>query len=934
MTDSTIALNDPGLVWIVQQGTVDLFLAPADLTAPTAWMHVGRVGDGGYIPGCAPVESSMLIARPTPGSDVSAVSMAEMAHTDVATIAAGIDPLLSSLALALATQARPLSFELLDDAQVVTIGATGCGSISAGVRWLVSVEGDATLHRWGTQTSVELNRWVTPADWIEATGETACRTVDTADLDADIFDIVGVELTAWLTRAVGYRVELDELERERTRQRALSDQRLTGEAQHLLAEVMSGVDDNGADTADSDPAFAAVSLVGNLLGIQAKHASSADLSRRTDPVSAVVQASHVRERTVRLEANWYKKDVGPLVGFLKANMQPVCLRRKRRGYVIDDPVAGTTSAVNAETNRELYFEARMLYAPLPEHNLNGWGLLRFGAIGSGGDVITLGLTGLLVAVLGLSTPILTGRILGTLVPSADRHQITQWSVVLIAVAFVIATVSVVQNFAALRLEGRVDMYAQAGIWDRLMSLPTTFFRRNSIGELSAASLGVNGIRDLMSGLAVQSLLAFIMALANLGLMIYYDATLGLLAFVVILAGAALSVKIGLDQVKVQRTANDQLNALSSTTFQLMSGMAKLRVAAAEDRAFSYWSHEFVGLRQLMIRTRSIQNRLLVFNAGYLVIAPALVFAYIGLVRNGDFPVSTFLSFNVAFLLLLAATLRLTGTGITLLNAVPMFEKLKPILDSQPEILSDDEDPGELLGKIEVRNLNFSYEEGLPPVLTGISLIAEPGEFVAIVGPSGCGKSTLLRMLLGFETPTNGSVLFDGQHLESLDVGAVRRQCGVVLQQGQLFAGDILSNIIGSSTYTVEDAWEAAEMAGMKADIEHMPMGMNTLLSEGASTLSGGQRQRLMIARAFISRPRIVFFDEATSALDNETQAIVTESMRQMNATRIVIAHRLSTIRDADRIVVIEAGRLVQNGTYDELIEQDGLFKSLAKRQIA
>jgi len=394
------------------------------------------------------------------------------------------------------------------------------------------------------------------------------------------------------------------------------------------------------------------------------------------------------------------------------------------------------------------------------------------------------------------------------------------------------------------------------------------------------------------------------------------------------------VKIGTDQVHVQRQVNEMMNDVSSTTFQLMSGIAKLRVASAEERAFAYWSRLFADFRRRSFLARRIQNRLVVFNAGYAIVAPAIIFAAIGIIRGGDFPVPTFLTFNVAFLLFLSSTLQLTGTGITLLNVIPMFEKLQPILQSRPEVRSDLADPGELRGRLEVSRLTFAYEAGQPPVLHDVSFSAEPGEFVALVGPSGCGKSTLLRMLLGFETPDSGSIQYDGQDLRTLDVGAVRRQCGVVLQQGQLFAGDILSNIVGSSTFTVEDAWEAAEMAGMREDIEHMPMGMNTLLSEGASTLSGGQRQRLMIARALLARPRIIFFDEATSALDNRTQSIVTESMRRLNATRIVIAHRLSTIKDADRIVVLEGGRVMQMGTYDELITQEGLFRSLASRQIA
>lgn len=930
---STVSLDDETHALLVLSGSVDLFVTPVDLARPVAWFNAGRVGPGSIIPQVSPVDDSMLVARPTPGAEVVRIAVADLVEVEHEVLGAALDPVLLALGYAVSTEFHPRDATLLDRPKV-TIGVSNSATVSHSPRWIISVDADSIVNRWGSETPHSQTIWITPVDWLNVPSGATCITASSASLGPALLPAVQSDMSRWLHAAVNQRRQLDVIESERTRSRAHADKALEQKAEIELARVLAGTDERRARLIDADPAYAAVALVGDLLGFSTSPARAADISRRTDPVSAVVRASHLRERTVRLEGGWFKNDVGTLVGFLKEGMRPVVLRRSGSTYIIDDPSTHTIRAVDEVTNMEIYFEARMLYAPLPEESVSGLNLLKFGLAGSRGDVIALGSTGLLIALLGLLTPILTGRILGTFVPRAAREEISQWSIILIAVAFVIAALSTVQNLAALRLEGRIDMNAQAGIWDRLMALPTPFFRRNSIGQLAAASLGVNGIRDAMSGLAVQSVLAFIMGLANLGLMLYYDVILGLIALIVVGFGAAVSVKIGTDQIRVQRTVNDAMNEASSTTFQLMSGISKLRVASAEERAYAYWSRQFADLRRKSYTARRIQNRLVVFNAGYAIIAPGLIFAFIGLVRDGVFPVATFLTFNVAFLMFLASTLQLTGTGITLLNIVPMFEKLQPILTGQPEIRSDLADPGELRGRLDVSHLTFTYEPGQPPVLDDVSFHAEPGEFVALVGPSGCGKSTLLRMLLGFETPDSGSVQYDSQDLSTLDVGAVRRQCGVVLQQGQLFAGDILSNIVGSSTFSVEDAWEAAEMAGMKEDIEHMPMGMNTLLSEGASTLSGGQRQRLMIARALLARPRIIYFDEATSALDNRTQSIVTESMHRLNATRVVIAHRLSTIKEADRIVVMQRGRVVQMGTYDELIDQDGLFRSLANRQIA
>jgi len=927
---ATIEIDNPAEAILVIEGHVDLFIAPDKNAGSAAWAYGGRIEPGGFIPGIAPHDESVLIARPMPQSEIFSLNIEEVEHSEE--LALSLDAVLEVVGEALEHYAAPRVFTPVT-ATETTIDDSGVARSVTAVRWLTKVDGEATLHRWKKSTPVDPIEWLSGSDWLEAEPGTVVYTASSHELGEKLLPAVQRELFRWVDALVAMRQEAEKLKGQQAKQRAEADVELEHNAELRLARVLGDPSGEREQEESDDPAFAAVSLVADLLEIKIKSARVADKERGIEPVSAVIRASNIRERTVRLEEGWYHKDVGPLVGFLK-NGQPVALMRSGRGYVIEDPVAKTRTPVDDKSYKVLNFEARMLYAPLPETKVNGFELLRFGAKGLSTNVWILALCGVIVAGLSLATPILTGRILGTFVPRAAQSEITQWSIILLAVAFVAAAFSVIQNLAALRFEGLVDLKAQAGLWDRLLALPASFFRRHSTAELSAASLGVNGIRDLMSGMAGQSVLAFVAGLAYAGLMLYYDPVLGLVAIAVAAVSVCVSVALGFKNVRVQREVVTSTYKVSSSTFQLMSGMAKLRVAAAEERAFSYWSVEFARLRVLSLRARTLQNRLAVFNSGFVIFAPAAIFAYIGLFRSGEFPVATFLTFNVAAFSFLIATLRLTTTAMTLLIGVPMFEKLTPILDAAPEVLSDKTDPGEITGAIEVKNLAFAYEADTPPVLNGVSFTAKAGDFVALVGSSGCGKSTLLRMMLGFEKADQGGVYYDGQDLADLDAGAVRHQCGVVLQQGQLFAGDILSNIVGTSAYTVDDAWAAAEMAGLKEDIEHMPMGMNTVLSEGASTISGGQRQRLMIARALISRPRIVFFDEATSALDNRTQKIVTEAMDTLHATRIVIAHRLSTIREADQIVVLDQGRVVQNGPYEKLIAEEGLFKSLASRQIA
>jgi ATP-binding cassette subfamily C protein len=369
----------------------------------------------------------------------------------------------------------------------------------------------------------------------------------------------------------------------------------------------------------------------------------------------------------------------------------------------------------------------------------------------------------------------------------------------------------------------------------------------------------------------------------------------------------------------------------------LQGITKIRVASAESRVFSRWAEQYSNFRRISFQSQHLANIEHTFFAGYPLIITASLFAVMGMFLFKDeasrMSVGQFIAFNAAFGAFFGGMISLIETCLGLLNLIPVYERAKPILNAIPEVSESKVHPGMLQGRIEVAKLGFQYGEGAQ-ILKDVSFTAQPGEYIALVGPSGSGKSTLLRLLLGFEQATSGTIYYDNLDIVDLDLNALRRQFGVVLQSGQLMPADIFNNIVGSSNLTLEDAWEAARMVGLDEDIKKMPMGMYTVISDGASTFSGGQRQRIMIARAIVHRPRILFFDEATSALDNNTQAIVTASLDQMKATRIVIAHRLSTVIKADRILVLQDGRIVQDGNYKELIAVPGLFQDLATRQIA
>jgi NHLM bacteriocin system ABC transporter ATP-binding protein len=560
-------------------------------------------------------------------------------------------------------------------------------------------------------------------------------------------------------------------------------------------------------------------------------------------------------------------------------------------------------------------------------------LLRFGIRATRGDLLVVLLMGIAIGLLGAIVPLATSLIVDTIIPAADRSQLLQIGLTLLGSAVATLLFQVTQSIAFLRVEGKMDASLQAAVWDRLLSLPVAFFRDYTAGDLGNRAMSVSGIRLTLSGPTITSILAGLFSIFSFALLFYFDRDLAWLATGLVLLAALITVAAGTLQVRYQRQLVEIQGRISGIVLQLITGIAKFRIAGAEERAFVYWASHFSEQKRTAYQARAVANGLAVFDAAYPTVALMAIFAALSLSAGAGLSTGAFVGFNVAFSQFLAAALQVSFALVSALGVVPLYERARPIFQTLPESDVSRPSPGELSGEIEISQVSFHYKANGPLILNEVSLHIHPGEFIALVGPSGSGKSTLFRLLLGFETPEAGAVYYDGQDLTTVDVQEVRRQMGVVLQNGRLLTGTILENIIGSSLLTIEEAGEAARMSGLDEDIKAMPMGLHTLVSEGGGTLSGGQRQRLLIARAVATRPRILFFDEATSALDNRTQSIVSESLKRLQATRIVIAHRLSTIINADRIFVMDGGRLVQVGTYQELMGQPGLFAELARRQL-
>ncbi|MDX3367296.1 NHLP bacteriocin export ABC transporter permease/ATPase subunit [Streptomyces sp. ME02-6987-2C] len=906
-------LEGPQVLWLVVSGAVDLFAV--DAGEQGHWHHLGRLEAGSVLLGPVAGPQHTLVARPLRDCVVHRIGLRELyqpaptqtwsydAYGNPQYVPPTTSPLEYALALGVG---RGLT--VLFQAPMATERAGA--PTDDDVFWMQVPPGSVQYGAvYGEEAAADL--LMDPALW-QSMVDQQYRLLTTLD--------------RWIEQL------------ERTHETRTAAGIKAGEAVRARADrtLLASIGKRSAQrTTAADATYAACGLVARAAGIPlAEPSPGGTESDRLDPVERIALASRVRTRSVRLADRWWREDVGPLVGHRTLSGAPVALLWRRGGYVAVHPATGRETPVERANAGEFEPRAVMFYRPLPERRPSPLGLLRFCLAGTRRDLTSLLLAGLVTVVLGALVPIATGRVLGEFVPKAQTGLIVQVCLAVMLSSVVAAAFMLLQNLTILRLEGRIEATLQPAVWDRLLRLPTKFFTERSTGELASAAMGISAIRRLLAGVGPTVAQSVTVGAMNLGLLLWYSVPMAFAAIGMLVVVAGVFLGLGLWQVRWQRRLVKLTNKLNNQAFQTLRGLPKLRVAAAENYAYAAWAERFAHSRELQQRAGRIKNLNAVLGAVYLPLCTLLMFMLLAGPARGSMSAAEFLTFNASVTMLLTSVTQLTGAFVSGVAALPLFEEIRPVLDATPEVRTASTRPGPLSGAIEARRLSFRYTDDGPLVLDDVSFEVRPGEFVAVVGPSGCGKSTLLRLLIGFDRPLSGSVLYDGQDLAALDQSAVRRQCGVVLQHAQPFTGSILDVICGTEAYTPEEAMAAARMAGLAEDIERMPMGLHTIVS-GSGAVSGGQRQRLMIAQALIRRPRILFFDEATSALDNETQRRVIESTKALNATRIVIAHRLSTVLDADRVIVMEDGRVAQQGPPARLLaDTGGRLHELVRRQLA
>ena len=636
-------------------------------------------------------------------------------------------------------------------------------------------------------------------------------------------------------------------------------------------------------------------------------------------------------REVSLKGTWYQDAIGVMLGSF-TDGRPVVFKPAGNGrYHYLDPVTDKWIKISQYNAGLFHPEATLYYKTLPLRKITMrdiWKFIRESITVK--EVIKLIIATLSMMVLSMITPAMTQLLMSSVVKTSDLHLLTVILVILIIVTAALFFVTVIRQFLLAAISTSVAVPLQSAFMMRILTAPADELKYFSAGDLGARIGAMYNQLKQMVNMFLSLILTAACSLICFIQMFHFAPGLACVAVAVTVILAALLAYVIKKQSKISADMMNYQAEKSGLTYSFIDGMEKISLTGAQKRAFAKWT----GVYQKAVQT--IYDPPLILKI-YNVLIPAILLVgtivMYSVAMEAEVSKADFFAFLSSYGILTAAMTTIGNSIGDFASALPVFRTLKPVMEFVPEISGEKQVVESLNGRITLQNITFSYTKQMPPVLENLSLDINQGEYVAIVGMTGCGKSTITRLMLGFEKPDFGFILYDGKELGSLDITSLRRNIGVVLQNGDIFRGTIFSNIVISGTnLSEEDAWEAAEIAGIADDIRRMPMQMNTMVPDGGRGISGGQKQRLLIARAIVSKPSILIFDEATSALDNITQKAVSDALGELNCTRIVIAHRLSTVQNCDRILVLDGGRIAEEGTYEELMKQNGLFVKLVKKQ--
>lgn len=718
---------------------------------------------------------------------------------------------------------------------------------------------------------------------------------------------------------------------EQIKVRKQLDDEVTSEA---FIQMIGSVETKRLYTALSDSKFKTRNAIDEILKFyRVKSPDIPDsITDINEQLEFVLRPHGIMHRSVELEKGWYRDAIGAMLAVRTSDNAIVAMiPNKITGYSYTDPDTGERVRVNRKNSQLFELEAMAFYKPFPMRKIGVTDLISY-MIGSLSlsDFVMFGAAILVTTLIGMLMPKLNNLLFGDVIVSKSIQLLLVVTVFMICVTASQMIFNAIKTLFEARINTKLNISVEAAAMMRVLNLPASFFKKYSSGTLSSRIGNIQTLCELMVSSLLSTGITSVFSLFYVSLIFKYARALVVPALLIILVTTVLSVVTTLVRMRLVRVRMDLSAKESGMSYALISGVQKIKLSGSEKRAFARWGTLYAQKAKLIYNPPFFIKINSVITIAITLIGTIVL--YFEAIKSGVSP-ADYISFTAAFGVISAAFSGITDIAQNLASIKPILEMVKPILDAEPEISEGKEVINRVSGGIELNNVSFKYEDNGPLIIDDISLKIRPGQYVAIVGKTGCGKSTLVRMLLGFEKPNSGAIYYDGKDINTVDLKSLRRKIGVVMQEGKLFQGSLFSNIVISAPWlTLDDAWEAAEMAGMAEDIRRMPMGMHTLISEGSGGVSGGQRQRIMIARAVAPKPKILIFDEATSALDNITQKKVSESLDALKCTRIVIAHRLSTIRNCDRIICLDKGHIIEDGTYDELIAKKGFFAELVSRQ--
>ena len=952
-----VRLDDTDSVWFIDQGVVDLFLVEfRDGREQAAPQHLLRREAGSLLPGVAPDEQDgndkdttlRLVAKGLPGTllrRLPASSLSDMQPAELAKQAdAWLTDLTDTLSRFVSHSPRPTA--LAEPGLTQTL-APCVLSVRRGVVWVSEPSRGSGLFMdmidpaelVEASDSHEPVVPLTRMSWLALFGEATVSGRSTETLARQnlllpalaTFHAVALSLER-LNRRLAV-VDEANLERERTTSRRTAE--IVARARLFnIYDLPVEPDAHAEDTALAD----ALRIIGHHQGIDFRIPPRAGPSDAPVGLTDILDASGVRARRIRVHAadNWWRGDSGAMLAFRDGGGVPVALLPGTfGGYREIDPVSKRSVRVTRARAEALVQEAWMFYRPLPSGNVTPADLLDIARRGSGGDLLRLVLAGLPGGLIKLLPAFALGFVANQVAAGGNAGALYAVAATLAGFGLLGALLHLLQSNAMMRMEGRSASRVEAAFWDRLMRLPPSVLHRQGTGDLAMSGMTFQNLRDGVQGVVADSLLSVIFLLPVFGVIFFYDATLGLIALAFSLVSMLVAVALGLRQITPHGRMISAARRVTGRLFQIVDGIAKLRVENAEGSAFAIWARDYREQKRAELDLDTLEGHSRAFAAALPFLAGGVLLFAVMTGAERNVPVGDFLVVYIVFIAFQSALARLGESFGTVAAMLPAFDQMRPLLAAAPESETGGEPVGRLGGELLFDRISFRYDPDGPLILDDVTIHARPGEFVAIAGESGAGKSTLFRLALGIERPSAGALYYDGRDLRHLNLKQVRRKIGAVPQSVRLHPQDILDNIVAHHEGTTTDEiWESARTAVVEKQIKAMPMGMMTMVSGSGGVLSGGESQRVTIARSLIDNPRIMLLDEATNWLDNENQAEVMQNLAKLSSTRVVIAHRLSTLEQADRIYVLQAGKVVQSGAFDELVAVEGVFRDLVQRQIA